>query len=212
MEDEMSVYGVGNAVSSCGVQAYSSQEVLTNRAKENIGVSEPDDNGDSVDISQQGSSLSRMLNAESLFGFEPKVSGQVSIEELEFYGKEQLQNFNKKMQAVFKEAGIDTSIPIELGNQRGTGNVIVKNEHPDKEVIEKIFEDNFEYRNEQIKTNNMLTLAAEGREASEFHEAYRNNPEKATQEYAYLFTTQLEGSVLLSEDGGSISFDRIAKR
>ncbi len=101
MEDEMSVYGVGNAVSSCGVQAYSSQEVLTNRAKENIGVSEPDDNGDSVDISQQGSSLSRMLNAESLFGFEPKVSGQVSIEELEFYGKEQLQNFNKKNASCF---------------------------------------------------------------------------------------------------------------
>lgn len=208
----MSVYGVGNAVSSCGVQAYSSQEALTNRAKEYTDVLETNDNGDSVDISQQGASLSRLCNLRSLFGFEPKVSGQVSIEELEFHGQEQLQEFNKRMQSVFKAAGIDTSVPIELGNQRGTGNVIVKNEHPDKEAIEKIFEDNFEYRNEQIKINNMLTLAAEGREASKFHEAYCNNPEKATQEYAYLFTTQLEGSVLLSEDGGSISFDRIAKR
>ncbi len=141
-----------------------------------------------------------------LFGFEPKTPGAVSIEEIERHGKEQLLAFHKKMQRVFRAAGIDTSIPIELDNEYGTGNVIVKNDHPDKEKIEDIFKDNFEFRQDQIRIDSMLSMAVRGKEAALFHQAYKLNPQQALADFSYLWQKELKSTITLFEDHPSISF------
>ncbi len=141
-----------------------------------------------------------------LFGFKPENPGAISIEEIERHGKEQLLAFHKKMQRVFREAGIDTSIPIELDNEYGSGNVIVKNNHPDKEKIESIFKDNFEFRQDQIRIDSVLSMAARGKEAALFDQAYKLNPQQALADFSYLWQKELKSTITLFEDHPSISF------
>ncbi len=141
-----------------------------------------------------------------LFGFKPETPGQISIEEIERHGKKQLLDFHKKMQGVFKAAGIDSSIPIELDNEYGSGNVIVKNDHPDKEKIEGIFKDNFEFRQDQIRINSMLSMAARAKEGALFHQAYKLNPQQALADFSYLWQKELKSTITLFDDHPSISF------
>ncbi len=147
-----------------------------------------------------------------LFGFEPETPGQISIEELERHGKKQLLDFHKKMQRVFRNAGVDTSIPIELDNEYGTVNVIVINDHTDKEKIEAIFKNNFEFRNDQVRIDSMLSLAVRGKESALFHQAYKLNSNQALADFSYLWQKKLKSTISFFQDHPSISFSWEAER
>lgn len=163
---------------------------------------------DSLALSPQANSMNPLLDIESFLGFTPKVPGRVSVEEIESHAKESLRNFNRNMMSLFKENGIDTGIPIALGNAYGTGNVIVTNNHPDKEKIEFLFEENFELRNEQIRIGNMFSLVNAAKNHTEFAKAYGQSPQAAVKQYAYLFTTDIITTMILAEDEASILFSR----
>jgi len=150
-------------------------------------------------------------NLEQLFGFQPKVNGVISIDELREHGTRQLQELSREMRTLFRENGIDTSSPIELGSQYGTGETIVKNDHPDKEKIEQLLRENPELSNDFKRISGMLELAELSEQASEFHKAYSQDPKQAVAQYAHLFNTQLTSSVLLDDGGAEIRFERIPK-
>ncbi len=166
---------------------------------------------DTVSVSSEAVKMGQLANKltlESLLGFEPKTPGRVTIEEIEAHGRQFLADFNNKLIGLLQEKGIDTNTPVELGNGRD-GSVVVKNNRTDKAAIEKIFKDQPELRNEFTKINNMLTLAAEAKEAAQFHEAYKINPEAAVAQYAYLFSSDLEGTAKISALGADILFSRV---
>lgn len=165
-------------------------------------------NEDSVVISPEGSSLDSLLNIESLLGFKPESPDKVTIEEIAAHAKEFLGDFNRNMMALFRENGIDTSIPVELGNAYFTGDVIVTNDHPDKEKIEALFEENPELRNEQIRIGNMFRLVNAAQDHEEFAKAYAENPQAAVRQYSYLFTTDIIMTMVLTEDGPDVLFSR----
>ncbi len=168
---------------------------------------------DNVSISEQGAmmaGLTSKLGIEGLFSYAPKIPGVINIEELEEYGRKFLDVYNTKLQNIFKESGIDSKEPVDLKTAKD-GSIVVANSHPDKIKIEKLFKENAELGNEYKKINNMLTVAAAGREASKFQEAYAKNQEAAVAQYDYLLTTRLEGMTRISDKGAEIFFHREQK-
>jgi len=165
---------------------------------------------DKVNISSQGamvSGLAGKLGIEGIFGYTPKTPGVINIDELEYYGRKFLDEYNADLQNIFRENNIDTGKPINLENA-SDGSIVVTNNHPDKAKIEELFKENQEIGNEYKKINNMFTMAAEGREASEFQEAYSRNPDAAVAQYSYLFNTRLEGTIRISDKAAEIFFHR----
>jgi hypothetical protein len=148
---------------------------------------------------------------EQIFGFQPKVNGVISLKELREHGTRQLQEFNRDLRSMLRENGIDTSLPIELVSEFGTGDTIVKNDHPDKEKIDQLFKENPELSNDFKRISSMLELAEIGEQTSKFHEAYSQNPQQAVAQYAYLFNTKITSSILLEDGGAEIRFQRIPK-
>jgi hypothetical protein len=168
---------------------------------------------DNVSISAQGAMMSGLtgkLGIEGLFGYIPKIPGVINIEELEKYGRKFLHVYNTKLQNIFKESGIDSREPVDLKTAQD-GSIVVANSHPDKIKIEKLFKENAELGNEYKKINNMLTMAAAGRESSKFQEAYAGNPKGAAAQYSHLFNTRLEGMMRISDKGAEIFFHREQK-
>jgi hypothetical protein len=144
----------------------------------------------------------------SLFGFEPKTPGVITGEEIFQHAQEDLEQFNEEIHNLFNEKGIDTSIGIDLGTAYGTGDIIVKADHPDKDKIEAIFKENPDLGNEYKKITSMLEIVEAGKEASAFQSAYSKNPKQAVLQYAYLFDTHLEASMRIEEGRSDVFFER----
>jgi hypothetical protein len=158
---------------------------------------------------KSGSILENSL--EKLFGFQPKQKGRITIDELLEQGTRQLDEFNRVIKRLFYENDIDTSLPIELGSQYGTGETIVTNNHPDKEKIDQIFREHPEMSNNFKRISNMLEMAELGKESTKFQQAYRQNPQQAVEQYGYLFNTKLTSTILLEDGQAQILFERIPK-
>lgn len=148
------------------------------------------------------------LSAASLFGFEPKKSGCISIEELAAHVNERLAGFSEQLTKLLSEQGVDTSIPFSLGSEYGTGDVVVTSDHPDKEKIENFFSNNSDLQNEFTFINSRLAMVEEFKEAEKFHAAYRQNPVKAIEQYSYLFKTHIESIIEISNESSSAHYER----
>jgi hypothetical protein len=144
----------------------------------------------------------------SLFGFEPETPGIITGEEIYEHACEYLEQFNEKIHSIFREHGIDTSIGIDLGTAYGTGDIVVKSHHPDKDKIEAIFRENPELGNEYRKITSMLEIVETARDASAFQAAYSRNPKLAVMQYAYLFDTHLEATMHIEDGRSEVTFER----
>ena len=71
--------------------------------------------------------------------------------------KADVESFEKLFTQELAKAGVDTSHPIKLAND-GEGNVLVTNDHPDKEKIEAMFNDNPDLQQGFVKTEIYTTL------------------------------------------------------
>lgn len=71
--------------------------------------------------------------------------------------KADVESFEKLFTQELAKAGVDTSLPIKLTND-GEGNVLVTNDHPDKEKIEAMFNDNPDLQQGFVKTEIYTTL------------------------------------------------------
>lgn len=120
--------------------------------------------------------------------------------------KFEIDTFNNVLQKALRNADVDSSKEIELGIERGSGRIIVENDHLDKDKIEKMFEDNFELRNEYVSITNRLSLGELVRHTAPFHQEYRENPEAAVSKYSYLFNTSPETKVNLKDGAFNYSF------
>lgn len=156
----------------------------------------------------QESSLKKALSLETVYGISPGKGNSISLDELQTNGEKFLKEFNEKIQADFVLYGFDLDHDIQLTVGR-SGEILVKNDHPDKAKIEKYFADHPELGNEYRKITNIFSLVANGREASEFQAAYMKNPRAAVVQYAYLFNSDLAADMEIKHGEAEIIYNRV---
>lgn len=88
------------------------------------------------------SSASGVTQAKSLEDLTP----------LKLFNREDVDNYNEKLLDKLSSLGVDTSQPIDFGFSHD-GSVVVNNDHPDKELIEKTFSEDMDLRNGLVKTS-----------------------------------------------------------
>jgi len=74
------------------------------------------------------------------------------LEPLMLFNQEDVDNYNEKLFDKLSSLGVDTSQPIDFGFSYD-GRVVVNNDHPDKTLIEKTFNEDMELRNGLVKTS-----------------------------------------------------------
>jgi hypothetical protein len=151
----------------------------------------------------------KALRLPALFGVEP--GKPITLEDMQAFADEQLDAFGKGFRALLRGNDIDTSQPITLGHEPGTGKLIVTNDHPDADKIEALLEKNPELCNQYTAATSTLALIKQGEEHSKFAEAYGKNPQAAVAQYAYLFDTQWDASVTFTGDDTEVAYNRVPK-
>lgn len=181
----------------------------------NADCAEKNENRRTIDndtVSLSGNTPKRTalpIRIADLLGFDPHVTGSISIDDLYEHGMDSLNKFNDKLNQLMNEHGIDTDISVDLKSAYGTGDVIVTSDHPDKEKIERLFKDDPELRNEFTRIKSALQIVQSAKDAIPFQEAYRQNPVQAVSQYSYLFNTHLEGTMKISNGDPALYFERL---
>jgi len=201
----MSIAAVGSPLVAAANQVYQT----TARAGAGSVERSESDEAVAADTVTLSSEAEKTLQLSGLFGTEP---GEViTLADIRSYGAEQLQEFGKGFRALMRGNGIDTSEPITLGHEPGTGRVIVINNHPEADQIEALLAENPALCNTYTGATSALALARHGEEHAKFAEAYAQNPQAAVVRYAYLFNTRWEASVTFSQDGDQVQYDRVPR-
>jgi hypothetical protein len=130
---------------------------------------------------------------------------------LQKFAEEKLKEFQERLQALLEANGIDTSLPITLGHEYGTGGLIVTNGHPDADKIEQLLAKDFNLRNTYTAATSALEIAKQGQEHSRFAQAYEQNPLTAVAQFGYLFNSQWDARVTFGQDGFEVGYNRIPR-
>ena len=153
----------------------------------------------------------KALELPWLFGTEP--GSPISLSLMKSYAAEQLDTFDAEFQALLRDNGIDTSQPITLGHEPGTGRIIVTNDHPDADKIETLIEEHPKLHNIYMGATTALEFVKHGEEHEKFAEADEENPQMAVAQYAYLFNGQFNAtwdpSVTFFGGDYQVAFNRV---
>lgn len=149
----------------------------------------------------------KALELPWLFGVEP--GKPITLADMRAYAQDQLESFNKGFRTLMGENGINTSQPVTLGTESGSGRLIVTNDHPDAEEIEALLEENPDLRNMYTGGTGALALAKHCEEHSRFADAYAQNPQAAVAQYSYLFNSTWDTSVTFSGDSYEVAYNRV---
>lgn len=136
--------------------------------------------GDSITLSDSACLLSSLCT--QLGG----TSTSISLDDLEANLEQTLAKVKQETTALFLENGISLDPPVELTTD-SEGSVRVVGDHPDKEKIEQLFEDNPELANDIRKADGLSSLIEAGKEHLAFSKEYENNAYAAVAKYGHLF-------------------------
>jgi hypothetical protein len=93
--------------------------------------------------------------------------------------KADVESFEKLFTQELAKAGVDTSLPIKLSND-GEGGVLVTNDHPDKDKIEALFNENPDLQQGFVKTETYTSL----QKIYELHQQWMQKVESGMSEEA----------------------------
>lgn len=157
---------------------------------------------DSVTLSPQALQLS------ALFGTEAGQS--ISMGNLATFATKKLDEFEKQFKSLMEANGVDTSQPITLGHEYGTGRVVVTNDHPDADKIEQLLAQNRDLCNTYTAATSTLSIVKQAQEHGRFAEAYEKNPLAAVAQFSYLFnnSSRWGAKVTFQEDGYEVSYNQ----
>ncbi len=151
--------------------------------------------GDTVSLSTPGKMISKLLTD---MGGDPN-SSSISLEEMESNLESKRAQLEDNITALFLQNGISTTPPVELTSD-GEGKIRVKGDHPQKDKIEKLFEENPDLANDFRGVSAQTDFVEAGKEHVEFAKEYAKNPYAAVAKYNSLFST-------LQTDEFSMIFD-----
>jgi len=138
---------------------------------------------DTVTISGPGSLLSK-LSGLHLFGADE--NGNVTMESLRKAVEEETEALRSDVARMLARAGVRDEPPVELAMDY-EGKVRVKGDHPDKDKVEALFEENPDMRDRFAALSAGSGMLEAMEEHMEFARAYAQNPAAAVQKYWYLF-------------------------
>ncbi|WP_147819233.1 hypothetical protein [Salidesulfovibrio onnuriiensis] len=145
----------------------------------------PASTGDRVDLSDMGKLVSRFF---AKLGVDYTPGKAVTLVDLENGLERKQAELKDNVTALFLENGISTTPPVELTSDE-EGHIRVKGDHPDKEKIEKLFEDNPDLGNDFRAVSALSSLVKAARESVEFSKEYEKNPAAAVAKYSHLFSS-----------------------
>lgn len=205
----MSVNGVNLSTAALLSQAYRSTAQTTAGTSQDSG-SKSLNITDVLTLSPEGR---KALDFPWLFGTKPVRPTTLVLTRA--YASSQLDIFNEKFQALMRDNGIDTSEPITLGIEQGTGRVIVTSDHPDAEKIESLLAADPKLPNMYVGITKALEIVKHSDEYAKHTEAYGQGLEAAGAQYAYLFGGQFNAtwdtSVTFSGDDYEVVYSRLSE-
>lgn len=196
----MSVSAVDRSLTAALNQIYGSAG-MSGRSVEN--ADEAASTGDSASLSPQAMRLS------SLFDTEPGKA--ITLDDLRAFADGRLKDFAKRFKALLEANGIDTSQPITLGHEAGSGRLIVTNDHPDAGKIEQLLAKDPDLCNTYTAATSALGIAKHGEEHSRFTQAYEKNPQAAVAQFSYLFNSQWDARVAFLNDSFDVAYSRVPR-
>ncbi len=143
-----------------------------------------DDDKDRLDLSP--GSLRGMLDKMDLFGVKPGADGSINIEDIRASYAERFEQLAAKLNGLLKTAGIDRGCEAILRSD-GQGKIRVANNHPQREKIEALFENNPELANEFRGLSATASFLRAADDHSRFAAAYAKDPTAAVQQFSHLF-------------------------
>lgn len=118
--------------------------------------------------------------------------------------------FQRRLHEALLASGIDTSRPVELQAASNDGPPAVVGEHPDKEAIEALFEQDPGLIGDLHRAGSLARMIRAGEDADEFQAAFRANPESAVARYAHLFSSRYVATMSLADGRLDVTTERIA--
>jgi hypothetical protein len=197
----MSISAVDRSLTAALNQIYGASGTGGTSQASVLGTSSTED---SVMLSPQAMQLS------SLFGTQSGAA--ITLNDLMKFADEKLKEFQKQFKELLEANGIDTSKPISLAQESGSGRLKVTNNHPDAAKIEKLLAENPNLCNSYTAATSALEVAKYGQDQSRFAEAYESNPLAATAQFSYLFNGQYDARATFSETGYDVSYVQVPRR
>ncbi len=136
---------------------------------------------DQLDISPAGQLASGLFA-----GIDPGSDNAISTLDLTQARARMQSEFQTEFNQLANEQGIDRSQTFTLTSD-AMGKVRVVGDHPDKEQIEAIFEENPQLANQFRGISALSSLLQASEEALSFQEAYAKDPYAAVAQYSHLF-------------------------
>jgi len=175
---------INSVQSAYGTQSVT--ETQQSRAKEQVTQQERL-SGDKVTISDSAKQLASIDSFFSELNIPHTPGKSISLDDLKTGLETSTKKFQDKVDILFLENDISTDPPVELTTD-SSGNVRVQGDHPQKEKIEQLFQDNPDLANDFRGVSSLNSLVEAGEEYLEFAKAYEKNPYEAVAKYSHIFS------------------------
>ena len=162
---------------------YQAQAVRNYSRTSNPEAVRPSAQGDSVSLSDAGKLLSSFFSG---FGIDNPDGGAITVDEAEAALGRKRDKLEGDVRSLFLENGISLSPEVELTTD-GAGKVRVQGDHPQKDEIEALFEDNPDLANDFRAVSGLADHVAAAREHEAFAALYQQDPEAAVAKFGHLF-------------------------
>lgn len=168
-----------NSVSS----AYSTQAVSSVQKEPTPAQTQQrEQSGDKVTLSPE----SMVASFFTGMGIDYTPGKSVSLDDFKGGLQRSTAKLTDDVNTLFLENGVSLSPPVELTTD-GEGAVRVKGDHPDKEKIEQLFEDNPDLANDFRGVSALSSFVKAAEEHLEFAREYEKDPYAAVAKYSHLF-------------------------
>lgn len=183
----------------------SAERALTDARRQPVADLRSEAAADSVSISKTATSGVAQQQVEKL---ESSARDLLDIGELRLPGKADLLLFERDFNNALAKAGVDTSIEIELETDY-QGKVQVSNDHPDKEKIEQLFEDDADLQQQFVKAQMFQTFE----KLAALHKQWQQRIESGeSEETANLWLVQASQALVANDSSVTFQEGKVSSR
>jgi len=183
----------------------SAERALTDARRQPVADLRSEAAADSVSISKTATSGVAQQQVEKL---ESSARDLLDIGELRLPGKADLLLFERDFNSALAKAGVDTSIEIELETDY-QGKVQVSNDHPDKEKIEQLFEDDADLQQQFVKAQMFQTFE----KLAALHKQWQQRIESGeSEETANLWLVQASQALVANDSSVTFQEGKVSSR
>lgn len=183
----------------------SAARALTDARRQPVADLSSEAAADSVSISKTATSEVAQQQVEKL---ESSARDLLDIGELSLPGKADLLLFERDFNSALAKAGVDTSIEIELETDY-QGKVQVSNDHPDKEKIERLFEDDADLQQQFVKAQMFQTFE----KLAALHKQWQQRIESGeSEETANLWLVQASQALVANDSSVTFQEGKVSSR